>query len=86
MNDQMFDMYRRASESWFRMQQDLFEGLYRSAFHLFQQTSQVPAPQSSQDGPRIAGAEGSKASQAAPKPRSRTSTRSRKVAGKRPGR
>jgi hypothetical protein len=86
MNEQLFDMYRKASESWFKMQQELFDGLYRSAIHLFQQTSQVPAPKSSEDRPRVAGANGSKRPKLTRKPSSGTPSRSRKATGRRPER
>jgi hypothetical protein len=87
MNDQMFDMYRQATESWLKMQQDLFDGLYKSAILLFQ-TSEVPKAKPPEDHPPVAGAHGSKVSKATrkptQKPTSRTSRHSRKVAGKRP--
>ena len=86
MNDQLFDMYRKASDSWFKMQQELFDGLYQSAIHLFQQTSQIAAPKASDDRPRTAGARGSKAPKPTRKPSAGTSRRSPKAAGRRPAR
>jgi hypothetical protein len=86
MNDQMFDIYRKASESWFKLQQELFAGLYKSAILLFQQTSQAPATQPSKDHPAISGANGSKEKKTTPHPGSEKSRHSRKAAGKRPER
>jgi hypothetical protein len=85
MNDQMFDMYRQATASWLRMQQELFDGLYKSAIHLFLQPSQVLGTKSPEDHPRVSGANGSKPSKATRKPSPGTARPSRKVAGKRPG-
>lgn len=91
MSDQMFEIYRKASESWFKLQQELFDGLYKSTMLLFQQTS--PAPQISpapeakppDDHSRILGANGSQASKATPKPGPAKPRHSRKATGARPG-
>jgi hypothetical protein len=83
MNGQMFDIYRKASESWWKMQQELFDGLYRSAILLFQGTSQAPQAKPPEDHPRSAGATGSRTTKAAPKPGSKKPSHSRKVAGRR---
>jgi hypothetical protein len=83
MNDRMFDMYRQATESWLKTQQDLFDGLYKSAILLFR-TPEVPNAKPPEDHPRVSRAHGSKVSKATRNPTSRTSKRSRKIAGKRP--
>ena len=85
MNDQLFDIYRRASQSWFKMQQELFEGFYESAIHLFRRTSEVPAPKSPEDGPRIADTNRSKTPKVPRKSTSGTARHSRKATGRRPG-
>ena len=84
MNDQMFDIYRKASESWFKLQQELFDGIYRSTMLLFQQTSPSPKVKPSEDHSQSSGANGSKASKATPKPGAGRSGHSRKAAEKRP--
>ena len=130
MSDQMFDIYRKASESWLKMQQELFQqgapssllaapkgavaapewvrnaqkrwieltaevltrqresvdGLYKSAIHLVQQTSQVAEATPSQDARKSSGANGSKETKATPKPDSVKSRHSRKATGRRPER
>ena len=86
MNGQMFDIYRQVTESWFKVQQEMFDGLYKSAILLFQQTSLAPQAKPSEDHPRISGATDSKAPKATPKPGSKKSRHSRKVAGRRPER
>jgi hypothetical protein len=86
MNDRMFDIYRQATESWLKVQQEMFDGLYKSTILLFRETSQVPEAKSSEGHPRIAGTNGSKATKASRKPSSGTSRRLQKVAGRRPER
>jgi hypothetical protein len=86
MNDQMFDIYRKASESWFKLQQELFDGLYKSAILLFQQTSKAPAAMPSDDHSRVSDANDSKATTATPKPGPGKPRHSRKAAGRRPER
>ena len=128
MSDQLFDTYFKASESWLKIQRELFQGdapplvavaqgagpapewardaqkswiglaadvlnrhresvdgLYKSAIHLFKQTSRVPEARSAEDSPGLSGTDGSRASPAARKPKSRTSSRSHK-ATRAPGR
>jgi hypothetical protein len=78
MNDRVFDIYRQASESWFKAQQELFDGLYKSTMLLFQQTAQAPNAKPSED----------KATRTTPKPGAGKPTHSRKAAGRparRPG-
>ena len=84
MNDRMFDIYRQASESWFKAQQELFDGLYKSAMLLFQQTSGAPKAKLSEEHPGSSGQNGSKAAEARTKPGSGKSRHSRKAAGRRP--
>ncbi len=82
----MFDIYRQASESWWRLQQELFDGLYKSAMLLFPRPSRLPEAKSSDGNARSSGAIGSKTSKATRKAGAGTSRRSRKVAGSRPER
>jgi hypothetical protein len=126
MNNQMFDIYRKVSESWVEMQQQLFQGapsfpytapqgaagapewardaqkkwiafaaeildrhresmdgLYKSAIHLFQETSQLPETKSSDGPPLPSGTNGTKASKVGQGAGSATARHLRRSSGRR---
>jgi hypothetical protein len=88
MNDRVFDIYRQASESWFKVQQELFDGFYKSTMLLFQQTAQASQAlqvKPSENHPRISDENGSKPTKTTPKPGSGSSRHSRKAPGRHPG-